>query len=241
MPFDLASTPQIFTNQVHPKVSKSTNEYDLFVIGGGPGGLGTSKWAAAALKMRVGMVEEHRVLGGTCVNVGCHPKKLFWFAADLREKLHHASAYGLPSVPSSPPFDWKAFKERRDAHLANVVEDVYGKGTWTIFPSRASVGTVWLGVSDDKIDRLTGRGTLISPNSALITFPDGTTRTVTADYFVIATGKYPIIPSDVEGATKYGISSDGFFDLEELPKRTAIVGAGYIAVEVSCSFLSIVG
>ncbi|KAH8926696.1 glutathione reductase [Atractiella rhizophila] len=194
-------------------------DYDLFVIGGGSGGLGAARRASGDYKKKVGIVEETAVLGGTCVNVGCVPKKVMWYAADVLEKIHAGPAYGHHiDTKAIPSFAWKEFKDKRDAYVRRL-NGIYESNC-----------------KKDKVEYLTGHARLLSKHELEIDQPGGEKKKVSAEYIVIATGGRPTIPKNIVGANEHGITSDGFFDLEEQPKRVVVVGAGYIAVELAGIF-----
>ncbi|KAH6918964.1 glutathione-disulfide reductase [Coprinopsis sp. MPI-PUGE-AT-0042] len=202
-----------------PIYNKPTVEkYDYIVIGGGSGGSGTSRRAASYGK-KVAIIEATTRPGGTCVNVGCVPKKLMWNAADLNDRVRfHASGYKLKGVGETT-FDWGAFKEQRDAYVRRL-NGIYA--------------TNW---DKEGIEYHLGHGKLTSPNSVEVTTPEGEKYTLQGEHITIAVGGQPTIPSDEEipGAS-LGIDSDGFFALEKQPKRVVVVGAGYIAVELAGVF-----
>ncbi|KAI9569021.1 hypothetical protein HD554DRAFT_2204738 [Boletus coccyginus] len=201
----------------HPQLER----YDYICIGGGSGGVASSRRAALYGK-KVALIETSPHLGGTCVNVGCVPKKIMWHAADLADKLRHASAgYHFQGVPE-PKFDWATFKPQRDAYIRRL-NNIYENN-----------------LEKEKVEYHAGFARLTSPSSVEVTRPDGQKYTLHADHITVATGGRPTIPSDdaIPGAS-LGIDSDGFFDLEEQPKRVAIVGAGYIAVEFAGVFNSL--
>lgn len=210
-----------------PLAKPSTNHYDMVVIGGGSGAMGVSRRAAAYGK-KVCVIEEDGRLGGTCVNVGCVPKKLMWHAADMAEHLSEAPEYGFGDVnnkPAVPGFAWNYFAEKRDAYVRRL-NGIYDRN-----------------LDKDGVEYLSGHGKLTGANEVEITMrgDDGKftagTHKVTGDRIVIATGGRPIIPSDdkIPGAS-LGVDSDGFFALREQPKRVVVVGAGYIAVELAGVF-----
>jgi len=180
------------------------HNYDLVVIGGGSGGIASAR-RAAEYGAKVALVETAR-LGGTCVNVGCVPKKVMWNTASIAEALHDAKDYGFNF--SDVSFNWKTIKEKRDAYISRLN---------TIYANN---------LKNSKIDVYQGFAKYIDHNKVQV----GDT-VLTGKYSLIATGGYPLFP-DIEGA-HYGISSDGFFELEDLPPRTIVVGAGYIAVELA--------
>ena len=178
--------------------------FDLIVIGGGSGGLAVAE-KASALGKRVAIIESHRI-GGTCVNNGCVPKKVMWYAAHLAHAVDDASGFGVPA--SRDKTNWQRLVTGRDQYISNINQH-------------------WSGyVEDSGIEYISGYAT----------FVDASTVEVNGDYYaadhiVIATGSQPIVPS-VPGA-ELGITSDGFFKLEALPARVAIIGGGYIGVELS--------
>jgi glutathione reductase (NADPH) len=181
-----------------------TQHYDLIAIGGGSGGLSVAERAA-----RYGAkcaVLEKGLLGGTCVNVGCVPKKVMWFGASIAHTMAEAASYGFEM--GEKRFDWAKLKASRDAYVKGI-NDWYH--TY---------------LSDSNIDELAGKARFVDARTIEVAG-----RQYSADHIVIAPGGTPMIP-DTEGA-ELGISSDGFFELEQLPRRTAVVGSGYIAVELA--------
>lgn len=201
-----------------PPIEKSTpgEKYDVVFIGGGSGGSAGSR-RAALHNAKAALIEESGKLGGTCVNVGCVPKKIMWHAADIADKLRHAAnGYHCNLPKDGPKFNWATFKPQRDAYI-RWLNGIYDKN-----------------VTGEGVAYYAGHAKLTSPTSIEITREDGTTYSIATDKVVVATGGRPIIPSDDEipGAS-LGIDSDGFFALEDQPKRVAVVGAGYIAVELA--------
>ena len=178
--------------------------YDLLVIGGGSGGVATAN-RAASYGAKVALFESGR-MGGTCVNVGCVPKKIMWAAASLNHAVEEAADYGF-SVHTGE-LDWPALKTRRDAYI-----------------ERLNAGYE-RGLSNSKVETVRAHARFVE---AGIVEADG--ERYSAETIVIAVGGHPTIP-DIEGA-QHGITSDGFFELGQQPKRVAVVGAGYIAVEFS--------
>ncbi len=176
--------------------------FDYLVIGGGSGGLAAAR-RAASYGARVALVEAGS-LGGTCVNVGCVPKKVMWNAAQVAEACQAAAGYGFDV--SVRGHDFGALRQRREAYIARMRE-VYAKN-----------------LQRDKVALVSGRGRFTGPREVSV---GG--RSFSAPHVLIATGSAASIP-DVAGA-ELGSTSDGFFALEALPKRVLIVGAGYIAVE----------
>lgn len=179
-----------------------TKKFDYLVIGGGSGGIASAR-RAAEYGARVAVFEDGR-LGGTCVNVGCVPKKVMWTTASMAESLHDAAGYGFTTGEVS--FNWSHIKQRRDAYVARL-NGIYARN-----------------LDNSKVETITHRASLVNGNTIVA---DG--QRYEAPHIMIATGGAPTIP-DIEGA-ELGITSDGFFDLEDLPQRTVIVGAGYIAAE----------
>jgi glutathione reductase (NADPH) len=181
-----------------------TQHYDLIAIGGGSGGLSVAERAARYGK-KCAVVEKAR-LGGTCVNVGCVPKKVMWFGASIAHVLENAAGYGF--TVSGTRFDWATLKQARDAYVQGI-NDWYH--TY---------------LADSNIDEIVGTARFVDAHTLEV---DG--QRYTADHIVIAAGGAPTLP-DTEGA-EHGITSDGFFELDALPRRVAVVGSGYIAVELA--------
>jgi glutathione reductase (NADPH) len=182
-------------------------EFDLIVIGGGSGGLACAR-RAREYGARVAIIEAGR-LGGTCVNVGCVPKKVMWNAADLADAAHDALEYGFHLEANG--LDWPLLKSKRDAHVAKL------NGIYENALAKHGVELVrgWA--------RFRDRHTVVVGERALV-----------GKHIVIATGGRPVLP-DVPGMN-LGITSDGFFELQEQPRRVAVVGSGYIAIELSGIF-----
>ncbi len=186
------------------------SEFDLIVIGGGSGGLAAAQ-RAAEYGAKVALVESHR-LGGTCVNVGCVPKKIMWNAAGLAEDLRDAPDYGF--ALSAGAHDWALLKEKRDAYilrLNGIYEGNLAKRGVTLVRGRA---------------HFVDSRTVAAAGSSL-----------SAPHIVIATGGRPLLPP-LPGA-ELGITSDGFFELPRRPQRVAIVGSGYIAIELTGIFAAL--
>jgi len=184
-----------------------TERYDLVVVGGGSGGLAHAQ-RAAEYGARAAVVE-YGPLGGTCVNVGCVPKKVMWYAAHHAHALHHLADYGFDVTVKG--HDWQGLKARRDAYIERL-NAIYEKN-----------------LDKRGVTYLQGRARFVDAHTLDI---DG--HEVQADRIVIATGGRPMVP-DIPGA-ELGITSDGFFELEERPQRVLIAGSGYIAVELAGVF-----
>ena len=184
-----------------------SKRYDLVVIGGGSGGVAHAR-RAAEYGATVAVIEHGR-LGGTCVNVGCVPKKVMWYAASHAHQFEHAADYGFDVAVNG--HNWNAIKLRRDdyvARLNSIYESLLdGSGVDYIIGSASFVDAHTVAVGDDHY-----RG----------------------DSIVIATGGRPILP-DIPGVD-LGITSDDFFALEERPQRVLIAGSGYVSVELAGVF-----
>ena len=182
-----------------------TRHYDYLAIGGGSGGIASINRAAMYGK-KCALIEA-KELGGTCVNVGCVPKKVMWHAAQIAEAIHlYGPDYGFDTTVNH--FDWKKLVASRTAYIDRI---------------HTSYETV---LKKNIVDVIRGFARFVDAHTVEV---NG--ETITADHILIATGGRPSIPS-IPGA-EYGINSDGFFELDEMPKRVAVVGAGYIAVEIA--------
>ncbi|KAG6112006.1 GTP-binding protein gtr1 [Claviceps humidiphila] len=197
------------------KMAPITKEIDYLVLGGGSGGLGSARMASSKFGAKALVVEASR-LGGTCVNVGCVPKKVTYNAAAIAETIHDAKAYGF-SVEQTAPFDWTTFKNKRDAYIKRL-NGIYERN-----------------LSNDKVEFLHGWGRFVSKNQVEVTQDDGSKVLVNAKKILLAVGGRPTAPPSIPGA-ELGMNSDGFFDIDKQPKKVAIVGAGYIAVEFAGMF-----
>ena len=182
-----------------------TENCDLIVIGGGSGGLAAAQRAAEYGARAV--VFERARLGGTCVNVGCVPKKVMWNAASFAHSFHDAREYGF-ALPEKVAHDWPFLKARRDAYVARL-NGIYERNLNTR-------GVEYIAADARLIDAQT-----VAADE----------RQFTAPQIIIATGGRPKVP-DIPGAD-LGITSDGFFELADIPGRVAVAGAGYIAVELA--------
>jgi len=179
-------------------------DYDLIAIGAGSGGLSVAERAAAYGK-KCAVVESGK-MGGTCVNVGCVPKKIMWFGANLAHALKDAKDYGFDI--ENKGFDWGHLVSKRENYISGINNWYHNY------------------LSDSNIDELTGFASFVDEHTIDV---DG--KKYTAEHIMVSPGTTPSVP-DVSGA-QYGITSDGFFDLNECPKKVAIIGSGYIAVELA--------
>ncbi len=188
----------------------STYDYDLFVIGGGSGGVRSAR-VAASLGKKVAIAEEYR-FGGTCVIRGCVPKKLFVYASQFPEHFEDAAGFGWTVGESS--FDWKALVAAKDKEIARL-EGLYRKG-----------------LENAKAEQIDSRAELVDAHTVKIV---KTGKTVTAERIVIAVGGKPNPHVSLKGH-ELCISSNEAFHLEDLPKSILIAGGGYIAVEFANIF-----
>lgn len=182
--------------------------FDYLVIGGGSGGISSAR-RAAEYGAKVGVINAGPI-GGTCVNVGCVPKKVMFNAALHAEFLHDHKHYGFDVKDADKiKFDWPAIKTKRDAYIKRL-NGIYDRN---------------LGKSE--VTLIEGYAKFVGPNTVKVNDQE-----YTGKHVLIATGTHAVIPTEAQtpGAS-LGITSDGFFDLEDLPKRAAVIGAGYIAVE----------
>lgn len=180
-------------------------DFDYICIGGGSGGIASAN-RAAMHGQKVALVEG-RHIGGTCVNVGCVPKKAMWYGAQVAEAIHrYAPDYGFDLTINK--FDWKTLVENRQAYIKRI---------------HGSYDRV---LGNNNITVLHGYGKLVDKNTVEVSG-----KRYTAKHILIATGGRPWRP-EIPGA-ELGIDSDGFFELNHLPKSAAVIGAGYIAVELA--------
>lgn len=178
-------------------------DYDLFVIGAGSGGVRAARMAASKGK-KVAVAEE-RYLGGTCVNVGCVPKKLFVYASQFSEQFHSSQGFGWRQN-CNPTFDWLTLRDNKTREIERLN---------SIYKSL---------IDSSGAELFDGRAMVKGPNSVVV---NGTNYS--AKIILIATGGWPFIP-DFPGR-EHAISSNEMFFLDELPATAVVVGGGYIAVE----------
>ena len=180
-------------------------EYDYIVIGGGSGGIASAN--RAAMHGAKVILFERKEVGGTCVNVGCVPKKVMWYGAQVAETLHrYAGEYGFDVTINK--FDFATLKANRQAYIDRIH------------------GSYERGFDSNGVERVYEYARFVDPHTVEVAG-----ERYTAPHILIATGGHALYPN-IPGS-EYGITSDGFFELDEVPKRTAVIGAGYIAVEVA--------
>ena len=180
-------------------------EYDYIVIGGGSGGIASAN--RAAMHGAKVILFEGKEVGGTCVNVGCVPKKVMWYGAQVAETLHrYAGEYGFDVTLNK--FDFATLKANRQAYIDRIH------------------GSYERGFDSNGVERVYEYARFVDTHTVEVVG-----ELYTAPHILIATGGHPLYPN-IPGS-EYGITSDGFFELDEVPKRTAVIGAGYIAVEVA--------
>lgn len=187
----------------------SASDFDLIVIGAGSGGVRAAR-VAGGYGAKVAVIEDFRV-GGTCVIRGCVPKKLYVLASRFRDEFEDARGFGWRV--DAPDFDWAtlvAAKEKEITRLSGLYEQTLAKNGVTLVRGRAS---------------------LAGPDA--VALPDG--RSLRAPHILVATGGAPALAPSIPGI-EHAISSNEIFDLPALPKRLAIIGSGYIAVEFASLF-----
>lgn len=185
-------------------MSNNIKHYDFLAIGAGSGGIASAN--RAAIRGANAAVIEAKAVGGTCVNVGCVPKKVMWYGAHIAEAIKYSEAYGFDLEQKG--FDWSRLVKNREAYIERIH------------------GAYHRGFESNGVDFIEGYARFVDEHTVEV---NG--EKISADHIVIAVGGRSIIP-DVPGA-EHGIDSDGFFALEERPKKALVVGAGYIAVEIA--------
>ncbi len=182
-----------------------SNHFDVIAIGAGSGGLSIAE-RAAAYGAKTAVIEASE-LGGTCVNVGCVPKKVMWYGASVAHGLHDAQDYGFDV--NIGDLNWKKLVAKRENFIGGIIDWYHDY------------------LAESKVEVIEGFAKFIDNKTLEV---DG--EQYTADHIIISTGGRPIVPTDIEGA-EYGLTSDQFFqDLDEVqPQKVVVVGGGYIALE----------
>jgi len=183
----------------------SDYDYDLFVIGAGSGGVRCARMSAS-MGARVAIAEE-RYYGGTCVNVGCVPKKLFYYGSHVSEELALAASYGWTVPPVE--FDWNILRDNKTREIERL-NGIYQRI-----------------LTSNNVTVIDGHASLDGPNHVQV---GG--KTYSAKHILIATGSWPFMP-EIPGI-EHAITSNEFFYLDSLPERALIVGGGYIGIEFAC-------
>ena len=182
-------------------------DYDLFVIGAGSGGVRASR-IAASLGARVAVAED-RYMGGTCVNVGCVPKKLYVYASEFSQS--HKDAEGFGWDKTAPGFNWNILRDNKIQEISRL------NGIYENL------------LNNNHVNIIHGRASISGPNAVVV---NG--QSYTAKHILIATGGWPYVP-EFPGS-EHATTSNEVFDLAEFPKRVIVVGGGYIAVEFAGIF-----
>ena len=180
-------------------------DYDLIAVGGGSGGIATAN-RAGSYGAKCLVIESDAVLGGTCVNRGCVPKKVMWYGGAMAHALRDAQGYGFDVTVNG--FDWTELVEKRQQYISNI-NSSYAK---------------YLG--QNNVETLSGRARLVDSHTVEV---DG--KHYSAERIVLAPGGYARVP-DIPGK-ELGVTSDGFFEFTHQPARVLVLGAGYIAVELA--------
>ena len=184
-----------------------SNHFDIIAIGAGSGGLSIAE-RAAAYGAKTAIIEAGE-LGGTCVNLGCVPKKVMWYGASIAHILHDAQDYGFDL--SIGDLNWKKLVAKRENFIGGIIDWYHDY------------------LAESKVEVIEGFARFVDNKTLDV---DG--EHYTADHIVIATGGRPIVPTDIEGA-EHGLTSDGFFQEldEKQPKKVIVVGGSYIALELA--------
>lgn len=186
-------------------------DFDLIILGGGSGGI-ASAIRAASYGAKVAVVETKH-LGGTCVNLGCVPKKMMFNASIIADMLRKSADYGFASADVK--FDWQMLVKKRNSYIAKLRESYAQR------------------LAEHRITHLPGQGIFLDQKTIGVCGKQYKTN-----HIIIATGGAPILPDDLLG-TNCTIDSDGFFQLKEQPNEVAIIGGGYIGVELAGVFQSL--
>lgn len=201
-------------------INQENFEYDLVVIGGGSGGLACAK-EAVQFGAKVAVLDFVKPsprgtkwgLGGTCVNVGCIPKKLMHQASLLGDAIHDSQSYGWKfAEPESVKHDWSTLTESVQNHIKSV--------NWV----------TRVDLRDKKVEYVNGLGYFKDAHNVVAVMKNQTERVLNAKHVVVAVGGRPRYPN-IPGALEYGITSDDIFSLPTEPGKTLVVGAGYIGLE----------
>lgn len=216
-----AKSPPFIVRNMAP-ICPTAKKYDLIVIGGGSGGLAASK-EAVKLGKKVALLDYVKPspigtswgLGGTCVNVGCIPKKLMHEAALRGERIHEDHYYGWKanSTGGGGKHDWNTMVE----NIQNVIKS-------SNFKYRVELRT-------KGVDYINKYGRFLDKNTLELEDRNGEKSTIVGDHFIIATGERPKYPTDCKGALEHSITSDDLFSLPYSPGKTLVVGASYVALE----------
>jgi glutathione reductase (NADPH) len=199
---------KVVVEDVKPVVpfEEVAQEFDYLVIGAGSGGVGSGRYAAATYGTKVCIIE-NRVIGGTCVNVGCVPKKVMFNLANFLEEAHLFKGYGV-SGTEGLKLDYATFKGKRDAYV-NKLNGVYHKM-----------------LKDNSVTYVEGTASFVDPQTV-----ECEGKHYKAKHILIASGSYPTTPR-FEGS-EHCMNSDDFFTMTELPESMAVIGGGYIGVELA--------
>ena len=190
----------------------SQHQFDLIVIGGGPGGY-VAAIRASQNGLKTACVEKYSTLGGTCLNVGCIPSKALLDSSELyhlaneKFKVHGIDVSGLS-------LNWKQMLSRKDKVISDTckgIDYLFGK---------------------NKVTRLSGHASFVDPHTLKIDKADGTSETVTAAKFIIATGSKPVELPFLKYDDKFVISSSGALKLEKVPEHLIVIGGGVIGLEL---------
>lgn len=186
--------------------------YDLFVIGGGSGGVRGARWAAAR-GAKVALCEDDK-MGGTCVVRGCIPKKLMSYAAHFPHDIETMEAYGWEKF--SPKFDWSKLRKNRDKEIERL-------------------SGIYLNIlKNNKVDFFPGRGRVLESKDGICTIQVGDQK-IQAKNVLVATGGRATFPEGVQGV-EHGITSNEIFHLPNFPKKLVVIGTGYIGLEFASIF-----
>ena len=182
-------------------------DVDLFVIGVGSGGVRAARMSAA-YGARVATAED-RYMGGTCVNVGCVPKKLFYYASHFVEDFHDSEGYGWQ--PNSQAFEWQTLLDNKNAEIRRL-------------------NAIYKGMLDNAgVTHYDGRARIVDAHHVAVG-----AQVISTDKILIATGGWPV-PLEIPGA-EHAITSNEVFYLDDIPRRSLVIGGGYIGVEFAGIF-----